>query len=187
MLDFAGINSNSNGWYDMDGKSWKAAIDNVNGSGDEWKANRCLFFESSEDRAVRCGCDKYMLLSASSTEAAEASSNGWWTGNEGLFDLCDNSKSYIVADSSTASPETTNLLTSEPLKAVDMHALLQCHLDKTDANVNPLYYECTGDVATPSPTVTSIPALPVANNGGIPEYIDSSPSQNGKVSFVPAY
>lgn len=78
MLDFAGIDSNSPGWYSMDGKSWKDAIDNLNGSGDDWVSGRCLFFESSEDRAVRCGCDKYMLLSASSPEAAEADANGWW-------------------------------------------------------------------------------------------------------------
>lgn len=184
MLDLAGLDENTaNGWYSMDGKSWKDAIDNISGAGDDWKANRCLFFESNEDRAVRCGCDKYMLLSANSPEATEATSNGWpWTSTtEALFDLCDSSRNYIVADSSTSSPEEHNILDDEPLKADDLSELLQCHLSRTDATddtVSPRYEECSGSVATPSPTVTPKPTLPVAVSGAVPVYVDSSPWQN---------
>ena len=103
MLDFAVINSNSNGWYDMDNKTWEAAINNFNGSLGKWNANCCLFFESSQDWAVWCGCVKFMLLSTSSTEVTKASSNGWWTGSKELINLCDKSYLYIVANSSTAS------------------------------------------------------------------------------------
>lgn len=147
MLDIAGITPT----YSMDGKSWKDAIDNVGGAGDDWKANRCLFFESSDDRAVRCGCDKYMLLSADSPEASEATSNGWpWSSTtEALFDLCDASNSYINADSSTSTSEENNILDSEPQKVADLRELLQCHLDRTDPNLPmPDYSECTGVIAS---------------------------------------
>lgn len=184
MLDFAGIDENTavaGSWYNMDGKSWKDAIDNIGGSGDDWISNRCLFFESSQDRAVRCGCDKFMLLSPSSPEAAEADMAGWWTaGSEALFDLCDNSRSYIVADSSTESPEAVNLLNSEPAKAQSLRDLMQCHLDRTDATITPQYVDCTGPVATPSPTVTPKPTLPSAPIGGAPQYVDSFPWENGE-------
>mmetsp|Transcript_30181 Transcript_30181/g.65163 ORF Transcript_30181/g.65163 Transcript_30181/m.65163 type:complete len:1030 (+) Transcript_30181:308-3397(+) len=174
MLDFAGISPS----YDMDGKSWKNAIDPINGSEDDWKNNRCLFFESSDDRAVRCGCDKYMLLgSDASPEVTEAVASDWWTGTEALFDLCDAENDYVVADSSTESPEATNLLEDEPQKAEDLKSLLQCHLGRTDATISPLYEECTGSVATPSPTATPKPTLPVANNGGVPELIEYFPWQ----------
>mmetsp|Transcript_24567 Transcript_24567/g.52939 ORF Transcript_24567/g.52939 Transcript_24567/m.52939 type:complete len:1002 (+) Transcript_24567:237-3242(+) len=178
MLDIAAATD----LYDMDGKSWKEAVHNTAGSGDNWRANRCLFFESGQDRAVRCGCDKYMLLSSDSPEAAEAISSGWWDADttEALIDLCDSStRSYITADPADESPEAINQLLDEPQKAADLADLLQCHLERTDARTAdvtaPLYEECTAEIATPSPTVTPKPTLPVANNGGVPLYIDSSP------------
>jgi len=188
LLDFAGIDSNSAGWYSMDGKSWKDAIDNLNGSGDAWVSGRCLFFESSEDRAVRCGCEKYMLLSASSPEAAEADASGWWDADtEALFDLCDSSGSYIVADEFTHSPEADNILSNNTrAKADSLRDLLQCHLDRTDAAIAPLYQECTGDIATPSPTVTPKPTLPSAPIGGVPQYVDSYPWEDDILASDPA-
>lgn len=58
FLDIAGIDETNVYRYSMDGKSWIDAIDNVNGIEDDWKVNRCLFFESNKERAARCGCDK---------------------------------------------------------------------------------------------------------------------------------
>lgn len=159
FLDFAGIDGTNPHVYPMDGKSWRSAIDNVGGAGDDWRANRCLFFESSEDRSVRCGCDKYMLLSASSPERAEAASSGWpgWDAGtaEALLDLCDSSGSYVTADPSAPSPEANNVIASNPQRASELASLMQCHLDKTNANVDPLYQECTGGggAATSPPTL----------------------------------
>lgn len=190
ILDIAGISNTtavSGSWYEMDGKSWNTAIQNEKGEEADWRDNRCLFFESGDDRAVRCGCDKYMLLGASSPEASEAGAAGWdgWSTSttEVLTDLCDSDKEYVTASDTVESGEAENIVLSEPLKAVDMATLMTCHLDRTDARdadvVAPLYSECTGSIATPSPTVTSQPTLPVANDpDGIPVYIDSSPWQN---------
>ncbi len=72
MLDFAGISPS----YSMDGKSWKGAIDEVSGSEENWRDNRCLFFKSSEDCAIPCGCNKFMLLSNTMPEEANSSGNG---------------------------------------------------------------------------------------------------------------
>lgn len=89
LLDIAGILNDpaSTGLYSMDGKSWKDAVYNANGEGDDWIANRCLFFESNEDRAIRCGCDKYMQLGSSSNEATVAIDAGWpgWEVGENDF------------------------------------------------------------------------------------------------------
>ncbi|KAL7546775.1 hypothetical protein ACHAWF_010124 [Thalassiosira exigua] len=180
IMEYAQVASH----YPMDGKSWKAAIDNVGGVGDDWKANRCLFFESNEDRAVRCGCDKFAMFSPDSGDLDQADKARWFakaaTGpTEALFDLCDHSRSY--ADSGDGSGEVANLVDDAGLaqKASDLRALLTCHLDRTDANQAPHYGDCTGDVATPSPTVTSMPSTPVAQDGGAPKYVDSWPWLNG--------
>jgi len=44
----------------VDGKSWRGLIGNFEEETD-WKDNRCcLFFEVHQDRAIRCGCYKYV-------------------------------------------------------------------------------------------------------------------------------
>uniref|UniRef100_A0A7S4SA90 Plant heme peroxidase family profile domain-containing protein n=4 Tax=Ditylum brightwellii TaxID=49249 RepID=A0A7S4SA90_9STRA len=170
FLDYAGISESNPHMYPMDGRSWKNAIDNILGSGDDWKANRCLFFESSEERSVRCGCDKYFQLSSSSPEKAEAAANGWpgWNTNtaEALVDLCDTSGNYVVADLSVTSPEAVNIIASEPQKAFELSGLLQCHLDKTKADVAPTYFECGGNTATPPPTPATLPPTPAPSLRG---------------------
>lgn len=180
ILDFAGLSSS----YSMDGKSWKDAVED-DAVGDEWKASRCLFFESSLERAVRCGCHKYMMLNDLSPEKAEAESNSppWWTGTEVLFNLCDASGNYIVADSSTVSPEATNIIDSNQELAAQLRALLDCHLQKTDALVDPVYQECTlsggpGPAPVTTTTVAPGPVAPV----GPPLMISSSPVQNEALS-----
>jgi len=175
VLDFAGLTET----YSMDGKSWKNAINDDN-IGDVWKANRCLVFESSLERAVRCGCHKYVMMNDSSPEKLEAESNGWWTGNEALFDLCDESGNYIVADAFTASPEAVNIINDEPELADQLRALLHdCHLFKTNADSDPLYQECTLD-GGPITTTTVAPG-PVAPDGP-PRLLSSDPGQNTAVS-----
>ena len=143
ILDFAGINEA----YSMDGRSWKESIDN-NIVADEWRANRCLFFENSLERAVRCGCFKYITLNGSSPEKLTAESNSWWDGNEVLFNLCDDSGNNIAADESNLSSEVTNVISDNQEVAGELRSILDCHMQKTNANINPSYHECTlsGDV-----------------------------------------
>eukprot|EP00984_Skeletonema_dohrnii_P008222 scaffold3016_cov114-Skeletonema_dohrnii-CCMP3373.AAC.1 len=164
--------------YSMDGKSWKGAIDD-DITGDEWKANRCLAFESGTERAVRCGCHKYVMMNDSSPEKLEAESNSWWTGNEALFNLCDASGNYIVADSLTPSPEAVNIIDDNQELADQLKALLDCHLLKTNASADPIYQECTlnGDPITTT-TVAPGPVAPI----GPPQLISSNPVQNDAVS-----
>lgn len=165
FLDFAGIDADDPHRYPMDGLSWKDALDDVDGRGDRWRANRCLFFESSQERSVRCGCDKYILLSGDSPERRTASRSDWpgWDADtaEALFDLCDASGAYANADPSIVSPEATNLIASEPQKASAMAELMQCHLAKTSALVDPLYEECAMDAPpTPAPIAGADTAPP---------------------------
>ena len=158
----------------MDGKSWLTAIHG--GSAEAAWSDRCLFFENNQDRAVRCGCDKYLLLTPGSVEFDRAMTSGWngWPNApplsgpvEALADLCDNTGSYVTADPLKLGPEADNVLLDEPAKVASLTTIMQCHLIKTDARTSnvdmPDYLtECTGSVATPSPTVTSQPTFPVA-------------------------
>lgn len=113
LIDFAGIDKDdpSKEVHEMDGESWKDAVAENSGAEAAWRDGRCLFFESGDDRAVRCGCDKFMMLTADSPEAAEASANNYWSEQEALFDLC--------AGGST-SPEEDNRAPSETAKADDL-------------------------------------------------------------------
>ena len=174
----------------MDGQSWATAVHG--GSAEEAWANRCLFFENDQDRAVRCGCDKYLLLTPGSVEVDRAISSNWdgWPNSpplsgqvEALADLCDNTGSYVTADPLRIGPEADNLLLDESAKVADLTSIMQCQLFKTDArsaDVDMPDYtsECTGEVATPSPTVTSQPTLPVAQLDGIPRITDYFPGTN---------
>jgi len=81
--------------YELDGDSW---VSLATGDSSEilfWRDKRCLFFEYIQDRAVRCGCYKYMRRHSDSTldflgHSQEA---------ENLFDLCDGADfSYSTAN-----------------------------------------------------------------------------------------
>ena len=151
MLDIAGILNDPidpDSLYEMDGKSWWDAVD----SPGAWN-DRCLFFEIFDDRALRCGCDKYMLLSSDSRELKNAVWYGW-SGfeadqTEALFDLCDGTGLYIDANPSRSSPEAVNIAAEQPDKIFTYSALMKCHLNKTGVReattVAPLYDECRLD------------------------------------------
>jgi hypothetical protein len=182
FLDYAGITEASPGWYPMDGTSWKAAVEN-DAVAAAWRADRCLFFESNRERAVRCGCEKYTMLSDSSPEKAVAIASGWWSDSVVMANLCDVDGNYIVWDDTTqaGSPEAMNILSSNPERAGQLEGLLQCHLAKTDANVVPVYDECTlGGPANPpvtlSPVQTPVTGAPVAPM--LPSHASYSPLDN---------
>ena len=93
MLDFAGIPAP----YDMDGKSWKDALGNPEAEV-EWKDNRCLFFEVDRDRAVRCGCYKWLdIFDDTSKTYTQGRDPGWGLSNSldgNLVDLCGGTENY---------------------------------------------------------------------------------------------
>ena len=115
----------------MDGMSWLTAIHG--GAAEAAWSNRCLFFENGQDRAVRCGCDKYLLLTAGSPEFSTAMTSGWpgWPNApplsgpvEALADLCDNTGSYVTADPLRPGVEVENTLANEPAKQVSFTSIM---------------------------------------------------------------
>ncbi len=112
MLDFAGISPS----YELDGMSWK---DTVGNSDEElyWKNYRCLFFEIQRDRAVRCGCYKYL-------EIYETTSTTFRRGNmkllsndfQNLFNLCGDSTAYVTDPTRSMEGKNLNLVSSEEEK-----------------------------------------------------------------------
>ena len=90
VLDYAGITPS----YDIDGSSWKEVI--VEGS-KTWE-NRCLFFEMHYDRAVRCGCYKYLEIynTKYSNTFRKGNVSGLSHDGQNLFNLCGNSDSYVT-------------------------------------------------------------------------------------------
>ncbi|KAL9185694.1 hypothetical protein ACHAXT_003471, partial [Thalassiosira profunda] len=193
FLEIAGIDSSNPHFYPMDGKSWLSAI-NDSIEEDDWKANRCLFFESGFERSVRCGCDKFTTLSAGSNELATAVANigvEGWSGfdaatSEVYTDLCGPGREYVVAadNPNKYSPEARNEAAAAPQKVADLRALLNCHLTRTgqsgavmNKNDVPQYVECAGSIATPAPTVSPRPTLPVAS-GEEPQLVSNDPALN---------
>lgn len=82
--------------YEMDGLSLKRTL-----SGDVKRTNtdpalheRCLFYEMQFDRAVRCGCHKYLQINGGGGTASRGRKGGLSVDHENLFDLCDGSDAY---------------------------------------------------------------------------------------------
>ena len=118
MLDFAGITPT----YVLDGMSWKDIAE------DEdletwWENDRCLFFELEKDRAVRCGCYKYLSIYAQSNDESSTFQRGNQKGLsndlKNIFDLCDGTVDYITDP--TTNTEAQNLLTSDTEKVSLAH------------------------------------------------------------------
>ena len=137
IADIAGVAKSER--YAMDGKSWKSEV--VNGNSYWSRGNdRCLFFEQDTDRAVRCGCHKYMLvedpLNRKSFTVREARKVDVSVSNDNYYDLCDVSGAYINAPYD--SPERnsaglTSFLKSELMDKID------CHLSRTNPSNDPIY------------------------------------------------
>lgn len=131
MLDFSGIIP----LYEIDGLSWKEAISN-----EDSRANyegRCLYFELNRDRAVRCGCNKYLSI----FEQNERASTTYKRGNQkalsndelNLFDLCGGSKNYVTEiEGSNMESAAANLIDGEASTALNFATLLDCHLERIE-------------------------------------------------------
>ena len=153
MLEYARIPNP----YDMDGLSWKSAVEGIGNSYQSWLDNRCLMFELGFDRAVRCGCDKYVYMpdATNSTTAMIGSMRGLETGEEVLFNLCDGNGDYIDAASGGSNPEAS--LVNDATKLAEMRSIVDCHLAKTHPDEDPDYFkQCD---ATPSASPTDAPSV----------------------------
>lgn len=149
ILDYAGIDEDSPGYYEMDGKSWRPAIESEIVAS-TWDEDRCIFIEMDYDRAVRCGCYKYMTVEENSTT--------YFFGNEAyeldekkklLFDLCDENGVYEHIDNK----EIQDIKRFEPDLREEMQYILECHLERVRPNQEQDYSPC-GDI--PAATTSEI-------------------------------
>jgi arylsulfatase A-like enzyme len=139
ILDFAGLDEEATGYYQMDGESWKDAVGDSNLE-EDWK-ERCIVHELESDRAVLCGCDKYINIFASdSATATGGASAGAAVDSEILFRLCDEDGNYITSPDD--SPEETAITDDELLSK--LQEVRTCHLNRTHPAQDPDYNtECT--------------------------------------------
>lgn len=129
LLDFADVAPK----YEMDGLSWKDAI-NDSILQRKWQEERCLFFEHEQDRAVRCGCYKYVTLIGDrqvSTSFGRGGLQGLASDTEALFDLCDVNQEYKIDPNDNQ--ETENLVSTMAEKASELSDTLACFKGKTAA------------------------------------------------------
>jgi len=155
MMDYAGIVQP----YNLDGKSWKDAIGNISEE-DYWKNERCLFFEVEQDRAVRCGCYKYLDIHANGSKTFQRGRTGGMSNSIGgnLFDLCNNAGNYVTAMQNNREDTTVSDGDAED----ELVAALQCHLDATDPDSNPDYSVC-GSIPPTVTTPTASPPTPTTS------------------------
>ena len=137
MLEIAGLKDQH---YEMDGESWLTALQ------DEeeyryWTEDRCLFFEMDNDRAVRCGCHKFMTIDAGSSGTWDKANNmGYTLAGDNLFDLCSDDSSVLEFDGTVLVSNSFNdgLVT-------DMINRIDCHNVKTNPSDTPDYQtSCDG-------------------------------------------
>lgn len=108
LFDFAGITPS----YEMDGISWRNAIDSLTFES-YLTDDRCLFFELYKDRAVRCGCNKYLNLYSQddplSTTYKRGLRFGYSIDLDYVYDFCGGGNEYITDPATNM--EETNLYT----------------------------------------------------------------------------
>jgi len=150
MLDYAGI---SKAPYPLDGKSWKNILGNPD-SESYWKQDRCLFFENEQDRAVRCGCYKYMDLFDSNSKTYRRGNRVGLSYDTGglLFDLCDGGSEYVTDPNNNREINDVD----ESDYAAELREVLDCHLKHTDPHSVPDVSVC-GATIPPTSAPTSVP------------------------------
>jgi arylsulfatase A-like enzyme len=137
LFDYAGITLSSPGYYNMDGQSWKDAIGNTTKES-AWKDERCLFFEMQLDRAVRCGCEKYINIpDPDSFTAKKGHQSGLAVRGDLYFQLCDSSGNYLNFPNSN--PEQRSRARRNRVAAGALSEVLSCFLNKTSPSNNPDY------------------------------------------------
>jgi len=126
LLDFAEVEALP---YAMDGKSWRSGVEE-GASNNLNDYNRCLFFEQERDRAVRCGCDKLVIIGQEdgSTAFTRGDSFGYSIASTNLFDLCGGTGAYVTSNSQESNQ--LNLIDTNPDKASEMEKVLNCHSER---------------------------------------------------------
>ncbi|KAL7531696.1 hypothetical protein ACHAWF_003875 [Thalassiosira exigua] len=125
LLEYAGVAPS----YESDGASWKAAVGRPSSAAAAGWDDRCLYFEHEWDRAVRCGCLKFLSIpwpSGSETHELGAEYD-FSTDERNLFDLCDEARRYDFENWK----EFTNLIDWETsVVAAEMETAIACHLKR---------------------------------------------------------
>jgi len=170
MLNFSGITPS----YEMDGRSWKEAVSNENFR-TGW-VDRCLYFEVERDRAVRCGCYKYLDIfdEEESTTLIRGVRMGLSHDERNLFDLCGGSVD-LATDIEGKNMEVENLIDQETSMGSNFETLLECHLERIEAadfSQCQLSRPVSGDVAgTPDPPTVTAQAPTTADLSASPTNI----------------
>jgi len=140
MLDYAGVTSLP---YNMDGKSWKDVI----GTKSEelkfyWKNERCIFYEVETDRAVRCGCHKFLDIKQQEGSTYTRGDDNSLANNLGgmLFDLCDGGEDYITTNGNNREAKGNQIEDSD--KKTNLAGILECYMRNTDPSINPVFDIC---------------------------------------------
>ncbi len=134
MFEFAGITSS----YEMDGSSWKGAI--ADKEQESSMNDRCLYFELERDRAVRCGCFKYLQIHElddnASTTFKRGNQRGYSTDESNLFDLCNGGSEYNSAKINGVNSEASdaNIMNNYPDVVSKMEGLLDCHVSEDNSD-----------------------------------------------------
>lgn len=149
ILDYAGVTEDSPGYYEMDGRSWRNSVETSSSDGD-----RCVYFEIGQDRAVRCGCYKYMYIhdASASTSMRRAERFGMAStsrdGGELLFDLCDQDGVYESTDNKEA------VAASNSGELTKLSEISSCLRSETFPTTLPEYLDCG---LNPEPAVSLPP------------------------------
>ena len=145
LLEYADITQS----YEMDGKSLKTALAHVSHSNSNpfW-IERCLFFELHYDRAVRCGCYKYLQINdrRNSNTWTNGGKAGLSTNRRNLFDLCNGSTEY----SPTTDTEAVSI--DDEQVAGRLNRMLTCHSNQVESQDYGVEYDCQLPLSSqPSP------------------------------------
>jgi arylsulfatase A-like enzyme len=156
LLDFAGIDPP----YSMDGISWKDAMSD-SAFESYLKTERCLFFEIQMDRAVRCGCSKYLQINGvRSITYSRGNRLGYTVADNNVFDLCGGTDEYVTKP--TTNMEGTNLYSVDTEKDLILADLMSCHLARTNFASDPDYSACALSTLSPAATPTDAPVETVS-------------------------
>merc|ERR1711935_1225958 len=141
--------------------------------------NKCIFFEMEYDRAVRCGCYKYLAINELNESISSTFKRGKKFGYsidlENLFDLCGGTDHYITARKENQEAKDLNLNLDESSTSMKMQAVLQCRLDRTAHSASPGNGTlCNLNPATPTSAPQEIPTPSPVNP--TPSPVNPTPS-----------
>eukprot|EP00588_Corethron_pennatum_P013768 CAMPEP_0194271594 /NCGR_PEP_ID=MMETSP0169-20130528/5336_1 /TAXON_ID=218684 /ORGANISM="Corethron pennatum, Strain L29A3" /LENGTH=1088 /DNA_ID=CAMNT_0039013977 /DNA_START=145 /DNA_END=3411 /DNA_ORIENTATION=- len=158
--------------YKLDGISWLSAVSTS--PTPAWWNERCIFAELDQDRSVRCGCYKYLLIDNQDSDTyTKGKKQGYSVEGENLFDLCDGGTEYVTDRLNNMEADGKDVSSANPSETETYKKLLQCHIDKTSPQDPTGYDTCelsstNSPVASPnkSPATDSPVASP--NKGSTP-------------------